>query len=234
MDSTSVPAGQNAVLTATSSATVTGTVTAIEIFDLTAGVLVGACSESSQCIVAYAARSGVRTFAAFVTPATTVVPVNGPTIESNQLDVSWVGVGVKVTNAIVGPGKAITVTATSTVPVEHSGDVLELFDGGTNLRLTYCSRGTTCSTSVTQAAGGTRTVVAAVAKSSVTFPAPETQSQSEPATMTWLNASLAANTTYPQAGGTVYLTASANADLSSTPWSLGIYDEQGHLVDKAC
>ena len=61
-------AGDKAVLTATANATVTGTNSAIEIFDTTTHTLAGACTQSSQCIVAYAATSGLHTFAAFITP----------------------------------------------------------------------------------------------------------------------------------------------------------------------
>ena len=39
---------------------------------------------------------------------------------------------------------------------------------------------------------------------------------------------------YPSTGGTVHLTATANTDLTNTPWSLGIYDEHGQLVGRAC
>ena len=233
-DSGSVQPGQNATLTATASASVTGTGNAIEIFDLAAGTLIGACTQSSQCIVSYAAKAGVHTFAAFVTRPSTTVPVVGPTAESNQVDVSWIGVTLGANSAIVGPGKSVTVTAKATVPVERAGYLLELYDADSKTRLTFCSRGTSCTTSVSQAAGGTRHVVAAIAKASGSFPPAAAKAQSDPVSVTWLAVNLAANTTYPQVGGTVYLTANANADVSSTPWSIGIYDQQGHLVDKAC
>jgi hypothetical protein len=56
------------------------------------------------------------------------------------------------------------------------------------------------------------------------------EAMSQPVSATWLGASLAADAT----GGTIHLTASANTDLTSTPWSLGIYDEHGQLVGQAC
>ena len=143
-DSRSVQPGQNATLTATASASVTGTGNAIEIFDLAAGTLIGACTQSSQCIVSYAAKSGVHTFAAFVTRPTTTIPVAGPTAESNQVDVSWIGVTLGANTAIVGPGKSVTVSAKATVPVEKAGYLLELYDTDSKTRLTFCSRGTSC------------------------------------------------------------------------------------------
>ena len=233
-DSPTAQPGQNATLTATASASVSGTGNAIEIFDLAAGTLVGACMLSSQCIVSYAANSGVHNFAAFVTRPTTTLPVNGPTTQSNQVNVSWIGVTLGANSSIVGPGKSVTVTARATIPVDKAGYILELYDADSKTRLTYCSRGTSCSTSFTQVAGGTRHVIAAVANASGVFPPAIAKAQSDPLSVTWLAVNLAANTTYPQVGGRVYLTASANADVSNTPWSIGIYDEQGHLVDKAC
>jgi hypothetical protein len=233
-DSATAQPGQSATLTATANASVSGTGNAIEIFDLAAGHLIGACTQSSQCIVSYSAKSGVHTFAAFVTRPTTTVPANGPTTESNQVDVSWIGVTLGAISPIVGPGKTVTVTAKATVPVDRAGYLLELYDSDSSTRLTYCSRGTSCSTSLTQAAGGTRHLVAAVAKASGVFPPVIAKAQSDRLAVTWLAVNLAANTTYPQAGGTVYLTANANADVSNTPWSIGIYDQQGHLIDKAC
>jgi hypothetical protein len=128
----------------------------------------------------------------------------------------------------------VTVTARATVAVDRAGYLLELYDTDSKTRLTYCSHGTSCSTSFTQAAGGTRHIVAAVAMASGLFPPATAKAQSEPISVTWLAVNLAANTTYPQVGGTVYLTASANTDVTNTPWSIGIYDQQGHLVDKAC
>ena len=233
-DTPTAQPGQNATLTATASASVTGTGNAIEIFDLAAGTLIGACTQSSQCMVSYAAKSGVHTFAAFVTKPTTTTPVNGPSSESNQVDVSWIGVTLGANRSIVGPGKSVTVMAKATIPVEKAGYLLELYDADSKARLTFCSRGTSCTTSVTLPAGGTRHVVAAIAKASDVFTPAVAKAQSDPLAVTWLAVNLAANTTFPQVGGTVYLTASANADVTNTPWSIGIYDQQGHLVDKAC
>ena len=56
---------------------------------------------------------------------------------------------------------------------------------------------------------------------------------STPITATWLGVSLSGDSTYPQAGGTVHLLATANTELTNTPWSLGIYDQHGWLVGRA-
>src|ERR1700682_999859 len=72
-----MPAGQKTILTATASSSITGTSTAIQIFDQTTNPLVGACSQSSQCIVAYAALSGEHTFGAFITAPGAGLPTDG-------------------------------------------------------------------------------------------------------------------------------------------------------------
>jgi hypothetical protein len=132
----------------------------------------------------------------------------------------------------VGPGKPVTVTATSTVAAA-SGYAIQLFDAAANSRLTYCTHGNTCSVSIAQQASGQRSLVATLAKPSSTLPASETQAQSDPLTVTWLAANIAGSSTY-QIGSTVNLTATANADLTNTPWSLGIIDDAGRLVAQPC
>ena len=49
-----------------------------------------------------------------------------------------------------------------------------------------------------------------------------------------MDVSLSATSIGPKTGGTIYLKATTNADLADTPWVVGIYDEQGRLVDHAC
>jgi hypothetical protein len=226
--------GQSAVLTATASLTMTGTRSAIEIFDETTGTLAGACMQASQCMVAYAATSGVHTFAAYVTPPVANQPTENVVI-SNPVTVSWFSVSIATASAsMVAPGKPITVTATTTADVSTSGNELGLYDQSSGTRLTYCSRGTTCSTTLTKEQAGSRSIVAFVSGASETSPPPSIQAQSSPITATWLGVTLNANTTHPQAGNTVFMRATANVDVTNTPWSIGIYDENGELVSDAC
>ena len=219
-------AGNKAILTATANATMTGTSSAIEIFDRTTHTLAGACMQSSQCIVAYAATSGLHTFAAFITQPGGALPPAGAGLASNEVSVTWLGISLASDSTLVAPGKPVTFTATSTFDVGKAGRVIVIYDNTTKEKLTYCSRGTTCSTSVTQPAGGVHEIVAWVPGQ------PEAMSQS--ITATWLGASLSGTSTYAHTGGTVHLTATANTDLTNTPWSLGIYDQHGQLVGQAC
>jgi len=147
---TAVQPGQSAVLTATASLTMTGTRSAIEIFDQTTGTLVGACMQASQCLVSYAANSGIHTFAAYVTPPVANQPTEN-VVTSNSVTVSWFSVTLAAPSAsMAGPGKPVTITAVTTADVSNSGYELGLYDQSAGTRLTYCSHGTTCSTTLTK------------------------------------------------------------------------------------
>jgi hypothetical protein len=226
--------GQSAVLTATASVTMTGTRSAIEIFDQTTGTLVGACMQASQCSVGYTANAGLHTFAAYVTPPVANQPTEN-VVSSNSVTVAWFSVSIAPASAsMVGPGKPVTITATTTADVNNSGYHLGLYDQTSGTRLTYCSRGTTCSTTLTKEQAGSRSIVAFVSGDSETSPPPSIQAQSSPITATWLGVTLNANTTHPQLGTAVFMRATANVDVTNTPWSIGIYDGNGELVSDPC
>jgi hypothetical protein len=109
-------AGESVVLTATASATVTGTASAIEIFDQTTGTVAGACMQSSRCRVAYSATGGVHSFAAFIMPPSATTQ-SGAAVASNPVQVSWLAVSLKSNlPSIVGPGKPVTLTASRPFP----------------------------------------------------------------------------------------------------------------------
>jgi hypothetical protein len=227
-----VRSGQNVVLTATAGAGVTGTGSAIEIFDQTTGSLAAECTQGSQCTVAYAARSGLHKFVAFITTPTANLPAAGTAASSNQVGVNWIGVALEAKDPVVGPGKAVTVTASANTP-SGSDYLLQLYDADSKSRLTYCTQGNTCSIAIAQTSAGTRSLIATLAAPSATFPALNTQAESDPVTLTWLGAAITGSSSY-QIGANVYLTATANVDLTDTPWSLGIIDDQGRLVGRPC
>ena len=223
---TFMQSGQKTILTATASTSITGTNNAIQIFDQTTHTLVGACSQSSQCIVAYAAASGLHTFGAFITRPGAQLPIDGSSPASNQVSLTWLEVKLASNLTLVAPGKPVTFTATASFDLARAGRVLAIYDNTTKQQLTYCSRGTTCTTSLTKTAGGVHEIVAWVPG--------QPAAMSQGITATWLGASLSASSTSLRQGGTVHLTASSNADLTNTPWSLGIYDQHGMLVGPAC
>jgi hypothetical protein len=229
---TATQADRNVLLTATAASDVAGTGTAIQIFDKTTGILVGSCSRGNACAVAYAAKSGVHDFVAYVSAPSSTQPT-GKVLTSNQVSVGWIGVTVASINPVVGPGKSVTVTAVSSIPVEQFGYVLEMFDLSNMSRITYCGQGTNCTVSITQPASGSRSIVAAIGKPTATFSNPDIWGVSDHFSMTWLSVGMAGSSTF-QVGGTIHLRATANADLTNTPWSIGILDDQGHLVGKPC
>jgi hypothetical protein len=225
-DAEALRAGKPALLTATANATVTGTDRAIEIFDLTTRTLTAACGQGSLCSVAYTAQSGIHDFAAFVTPPAANVPDNAIALASNHVRIGWLNSGISASATIVGPGQSVTVTATSTVDVHDSGRWLEIYDVTAAARLTYCSQGTTCTTTMKQTRGGVHQLVGYVTGT------PE--AVSAPISVTWLRVSLSATPVGSRRGGWVGLKATSNADLTDTPWVMAIYDQQGHMVDHAC
>ena len=234
-DRSSLRSGESVLLRATATTSVTGTPTAIEIFDQTTGTLAGACMQSSRCMVGYSAPAGVHSFSAFITPPDAKAPATGPTIRSNAVQASWLGVSVTASApSVVGPGKPVTLTASSTLEVRSLGSVLMFWDNTAGKRLTFCGNGTSCSTTVNASVAGAHEVVVYVAKTANDAPPAAVNNAKDYAYPTWLSVYLEATTTDPVVGGLVNITATANADLTNTPWSLGILDHNGKLVDKPC
>ncbi len=225
-DSTTLTAGQNVVLTATASGTVTGTASAIEIFDAGAQTLVGACAQGSRCSVAYSAKGGQHTFVAFITPPDTAMPPQSSSVASNQVSVGWLDSSISASALVLAPGQGVKLTATSTIDVRPTGRWLEIYDLTAQSRVTFCSQGRACTTTMKSTVGGVHELVAYVNG--------RPESVSTPVYVTWLSVKLSATTVGSGSGSAVYLKAVANADLTTTPWVIGIYDQQGRLVDHAC
>ena len=227
-----VPADQKVVLTATAASRPAGG-NAIEIFDRSSATLIAACDHGTACSVAYTAKAGVHDFVAYLTTPTATAPIGSSAVASNTVSVGWIDLTVASVNSVVGPGKTVTVTATSSIAVERFGYAIEIFDLSNLNRITYCSQGTTCTVSFTQQSSGTRQIVAAVGKPTPSFSNPDIWGVSDHFSMTWLSVAMSGTSAF-QVGGVVHLSASANADLTDTPWSLGLFDDQGHLVGKPC
>jgi glycoside hydrolase-like protein len=218
--------GGQALLTATASSSVTDTTLAIEIYDLTSGTLIGACGQGSTCSIAYSATSGTHDFAAYLTPPTVAVPDGSVAVASNHAHIGWLDSGIVSSSQFVGQGQAVTLTATSSVDVQGSGRWLEIYDLTAGARITYCSRGTTCTTTLRETSGGIHKIVGYING--------QPEAVSDPIYVTWLDVSLSATSIGPKTGGTIYLKATTNTDLTNTPYVVGIYDENGRLVDHAC
>jgi hypothetical protein len=223
--------GDAATLMATSSVDVTGTPDAIEIFDRTTGDLIGACTQATKCLVAYSGKAGTHNFAAFLLPPTTSLPKTGMDAVSNDVAVLWLGVGLVAGNP-APPGQPITFTAFANVDVASLGYVVTFRDSVSHQVITYCGQGTTCSTSVIRPSGGAYALFATLEpRNGGTAPNPVT-STSPPVYGIWLAVDLMAGSI--TTGGTAQLSASANADLSATPWSIYLFTSDGALVGQPC
>ncbi|HEV2476960.1 MAG TPA: glycoside hydrolase domain-containing protein, partial [Candidatus Dormibacteraeota bacterium] len=189
--------------------------------------------QGTQCAVAYAAAGGVHKFQAFIARPSAKVPSHA-TARSNLVTATWVGVRVDATfGAVVGPGRSLTVTATSTAPVDNTTNALQIYDEMSGQRLTYCTHGTSCSISIAQQAGGARWIVGAVGALSDSLPTSQNAALSQPLQVTWLAVSVSAHSS-GRVGDQIYVHAHVNADITASPWSIGILDERGQLIAAPC
>jgi hypothetical protein len=231
--SSALNAGNAIRLDAKSTLNVSGTPYAIEIFDVTTKLLVGACTETAECQVSFSAKTGTHSFVAYVATPTQGIPQDGIKLSSNKVDVRFLGVTLAVIEpSIVAPGKAVTFVATATEDVAPTGFVIELHDAATGTRLTYCSRGTECSTSLVEPSGGVKTVIATLspADPTVVEANPDVHAASTKVSATWL----AVQGSAAVHSNVLSLSAIANADLSQTPYSIYFFDEAGKQVGSAC
>ena len=234
VDSATAMPGHNVVLTATSGASVSGTGNAIEIFDKSTGALVAQCATGNQCVVAYAAHSGTHSFAAFVTRPTSKVPA-GSVTASNTVNASWIGVSLVADHAAVAPGKPITITATSSVNLDKTGWQLGVYDIFSRQRVTYCTTGNTCRSTLTQASGSTLSMVAVLAPPAASAPpANLVVAQTDVFTVSWLGVATYAVADSAQPGSTVHVSATVNTDLTNSGWALGILNDHGQMVGAPC
>ncbi len=231
VDKTLPAAGDPVVLAASTSITATGTPWALEVFDQTTQALVGACSKSTSCQVSFTAKAGAHTFIAYLALPSRAIPVEGIRLQSEALTVQWLGVALAASNpSVVGPGSAVTFTATASAEVGAIGYQIELSDTTPGELLTYCTQGTTCTTSLIEPEAGTHKIVASL----VPAPGLETAREtSAPVPATWLSVTVTARA-YPLQGGTTAVTATANFDLSKTPWAIFMFMTPGDLIGHPC
>lgn len=225
-DNSIVSSGAQVVLVAAATASVSDIGGAVEIFDTTAGSLVGACGKGSRCVVAYAADGGTHAFQAFFTVPTTEVPVQGEALASNVVPVTWLKAGITADRLLAAPGQSVVVTATSAMDVQPGGRWLEIYDLTSRSRITYCTRGSVCATSITAMDGRTHKIIAYVTGTP--------DSVSPAISVTWLSVKLTATALTQSGAGPTYLQAAVDTDLAQTSWTLAIYDSNGTLIGHAC
>jgi len=230
-DKALVGTGAPVLLSASTSISATGTPWALEVFDQTTQALVGACSTSTACQVSFAAKAGTHTFIAYLAEPSLSIPVQGIRLQSATLNVKWLEVMLAASDpSVVGPGREVIFTATASVEVGEIGYQIQLFDTTAGEMLTFCTQGTTCTTSLIEPEAGTHRIVASL------IPAPglqQAQETSAPVSATWLRVVVAA-TPYPLQGGTTTITATANADLATTEWAIFIFMSPDSLIGNPC
>jgi hypothetical protein len=230
-DKTLLAAGDPVQLSVSTSISATGSPWSVEVFDQTTQTLVGACARSTNCQVVFTAKGGTHTFIAYLALPSSTIPVDGIRLQSGTVDVQWLSVTLAASDpSVVGPGRAVTFTATASTEVGKIGYQIELSDTTAGHLLTYCTEGTTCSTSLIEPEPGTHAVVAGLVQ------APglqHVQEQSAPVSATWLGVVLTASA-YSVQGGTTALVATANTDLTNTPWAIFIFMSPGRVVGHPC
>jgi len=233
-DKTTLAAGEPVLLSVSTAINVTGKPWAIEVFDETNGALLGACAQASTCEVTLAAKAGAHTFIAYVAVPSVTIPVQGIRLKSETLSVQWLGIALAVANpSVVGPGKAVTFTATASTEVSRIGYQIELSDATTGQRLTYCSQGTTCSTSLIESFAGAHDVTAQLAPVRASSGLQPVKVKSDPVSATWLSIVLTASA-YSRQGGRTDISATANADLTNSPWAIFIFRSPSQLIVSPC
>jgi hypothetical protein len=149
---------------------------------------------------------------------------------SSSAGVSWTATTAKLdTNGpTVGVGGTVTLTSTTREDVGPSPFYTQLYDYDTGARVGGpCGYGTTCSTTVSQSLAGTHRYVAAVTALSETLPAAEQRfGTSTVGYVTWSNAGwrVELRDDVDSTGMQHNYTATANRDMSGTPYRIEIFD----------
>jgi Domain of unknown function (DUF1906) len=233
-DKTILASGAPVLLSVSTGMNASGTPWAAEVFDKTTGALVGACAQAGACDVALTAGAGVHAFIAYLAVPSSTIPTQGIRLRSKTLNVQWLGVTLAASNpSVVGPGKAVTFTATASTEVSQIGYEIELYDITTGHRLTYCSQGTTCSTALIEPGAGTHTVVADLILAPAVYGSQPMLEKSAPVSATWLSVALTAGS-YSIQGGPTAISVTANADLTNTPWAIFIFKSPSQLIGAPC
>src|SRR5207237_9547928 len=130
-----------------------------------------------------------------VSPPSSTAPTGASVVTSVSVEVSWIGVTLVADRAVIGPGRQVTVTATSTVAVDKTGWLLQIYDAPSHARLTYCASGNVCRTTLTLPVAGGRSMVAVLAPPAQTAPPAElVVAQTDVFQVAWLSVSVHAVT----------------------------------------
>jgi hypothetical protein len=129
----------------------------------------------------------------------------------------------------VTPGTAVTLTATANQDITSTPWYIVILDSS-NTVIAHCGNGTACTASVTSSTATSVTYHAVIG--TITGASP--QGTSAPVTVAWalapLSVTLAASATSATPGTAVTLTATANQDITYTPWYIVILDSSNTVI----
>jgi hypothetical protein len=144
---------------------------------------------------------------------------------------------VSASPTTVAVGATSTVTATVDNDVGPTQWYIHIYDVTTGSRIGLCGSGTLCSASVSQAVATTHTFQSFVATHPNSIPLPVLLESSAESYVTWTNSGYTLNLTSPVlvcAGCATTVTATANVNVSLTPYSITIYRQDTGEKIKSC
>lgn len=244
--------GGTTTLTATANADVGPSPYYVSIFDQTTGARVTSCPTGTVCKVAVPqSASTIRVYVAYVSGYGTTNPP--PTVQatSRSVQVTWLSIRLDACNSsnlscantggspfFLAPGVGATLTATASQDVGTTPFYIQLFDQTSRTFLSQCGSGISCNTVVSQPVATTHAFAAYITNCcATTYPPASPPATSKSVAVTWLSVALrdcngtvsicptGSHTNGAVAGNAITLTASANADITLSPYELLIFDE---------
>jgi hypothetical protein len=185
--------GEAVTLTATASANVFGTPWKIQIYDLTEGKRVVACSSGTVCTATDSRpnkdnQATLHEYQADVASNFSTPPPANIQAQSAVVPVAWgaaPALALTAAPAAAPTGTVITLTAASTRAAGELGFAVQIYDQDSGVRVVSCTTGQTCSVDVTSASAVSHTYIAYQAEPAATAPPPNVQATSNSATATW-------------------------------------------------
>jgi RHS repeat-associated protein len=233
-------AGETVTLTATANQNVGSTSSAFKIYiiDKTTGVPFGSCSTGTTCVIATAnpfKTGDPHTYAAYVAKPGSTSLAGLTQVQANSSDVTvgrqaWVvTMTSNTTSYAAGDSVTFVATANQNVGNTSSNYRIYIYDVTTGVRLTYCSTGTTCTSTTTAlyTSGAPHEYQAVVAKTNATTYSTllDIQALSNPIVTdqaTWAVVLQSSNLEFAS-NESVTLAATANQSVSGTSGTYNIY-----------
>src|SRR5260370_477082 len=206
----------------------------METFGADMGGRVASCPSGSSCSTSVTQTSPtIRDYVAYIAGSGTTNPPPSVQVTSNTVRVSWFTVSISANPTLLAPGGTTTLTATASQDVGPTPYYLEIFDHTTGAFLVACATGISCSTSVSQSAATTQNFIAYLSSYSTSHPPSSQRATSNVVAVTWCSVTLTESGTVLSNGQTLTLTATANFNVSGTPYWVEIFD-QGNTYVNAC